>query len=159
MYLLWWTGADVPRKHKKRWFGQKVPWHQSSYQLDYSIRVTCSNEIHWLPRAKRERRGSFSSEDGIMCVQEGEVFVSPQMVSANTHFTLCIGPMKAHSAGFSLSCCSRAQLWTDILFHTPPLELVIAAIRLFSPGNRSTNGMTMLLEDLFQKEFYRTFYS
>lgn len=44
-----------------------------------------------------------------MCVQEGKVFVSPQMVSANTHFTLCIGPMKAHSAGFTLSCCSRTQ--------------------------------------------------
>ena len=115
-------------------------------------------EVHWLPRTKRERRGSFSSEDGIMC-EQGEAFVSPQMVSANTHFTPCIGPMKAHSAGFSLSCCSRTQLWTDILFHTPPLELVIAAIRRFSPGNRSTNGMTMLLEDLFKKEFHRTFYS
>lgn len=52
---------------------------------------------------------------------------------------------------------------SDIPFNTP-LELIFATIRLFSPRNlseppRSTSGMMVPLEDLFQKEFYRTFYA
>lgn len=53
---------------------------------------------------------------------------------------------------------------SNVIPFETPLQLVMAAVRKYSPRNladppRSFAGQTLPLEDQFQKEFYRSFYT
>lgn len=38
--------AGVPWKRRKKWFDQKVPWHQLSYELGYYSRAIYFNDAY-----------------------------------------------------------------------------------------------------------------